>query len=276
MRIGLNILDSSSVRNMSLADAIKDSEDSLIKLLHAKRSGIDDRTGKGSATERVVEEHLLTPHLPLGLRLCKGAVVEAANPHKQSSAIDRVIYDHSAASPLLYDEAHSIFPLEAVYGLVEITMNLDAAKLREDIERMISVKAMTKRRYLVPAPNSNTKVLRTEQDTLSPRSFVIGLPANPSWSPVTIATALRQIQMDLGPPTHVHGLYVIGIGYFYTVPIESPSEPMYRIGGWAGPDRLFRFTTGLRLAFDRWGKIPNGWSVDLQDYVVGELKILAE
>jgi hypothetical protein len=208
--------------------------------------------------------------------VCKGAVVEAANPSKQSPAIDRVVYDHSAASPLLYDEAHSIFPLEAVCGLVEITMNLDATKLREDVERMVSVKAMRKQRYLVSVPNSSTKVLRTEQDALSPRSFVIGLPAAPSWNPVTIAGALKQIQRDLGPPTHVHGLYVIGVGYFYTLPIESPSELMYRIGGWIGPDRLFRFTTGFRLAFDRWGTLPSGWSVDLQDYVAGESKILAE
>jgi len=261
---------------MSLAEAIKDSEDSLIKLLHAKRSGIDDRTGKGSATERVVEEQLLAPHLPPGFRLCKGAVVDAATPDKQSPAIDRVIYDHSAASPLLYDDAHSIFPLEAVCGLVEITMNLDATKLREDVGRMVSVKAMKKRRYLVPVPNSSTKVFRIEQDALPPRSFVIGLPSDSSWNPATIAAALRQIQQDLGPPTHIHGLYVIGVGFFHTVPIDSPSEPMYRIGGWTGPNRLFRFTTAFRLAFDRWGTLPTGWSVDLHDYVAGEWKMLAE
>lgn len=261
---------------MSLADSIKDTEDSLIKQLQAKRSGIDDRTGKGIATERVVEEYLLIPHLPPRFRVCKGAVVVAASPAKQSPAIDRVIYDQTAASPLLYDEVHSIFPLEAVCGLVEITMNLDATKLREDIERMVSVKAMRRRRYLVPVPNSTTKVLRTEQDALSPRSFIVGLPAYPSWNPVTIATALRQIQLDLGPPTHIHGLYVMGIGYFYTVPIESSSEPMYRIGGWTGADRLFRFTTSLRLAFDRWGTLPSGWSVNLQDYVAGQSKMLAE
>ena len=160
--------------------------------------------------------------------------------------------------------------------MVEITMNLDATKLREDVERMVSVKSMRRRRYLIPVPHSSTKVLRTEQDALSPRSFIVGLPSDSSWNPVTIAAALRQIQRDLGPPTHVHGLYVIGVGYFYTVPIESSSEPMYRIGGWTGSDRLFRFTTGLRLAFDRWGALPNGWSVDLQDYVAGESKILAE
>jgi hypothetical protein len=261
---------------MSLAEAVKETEESLVRLLNSKRSGIDDRTGKGSATERVVDEQLLTPHLPPGFRSSKGAVTEAANPDYQSPAIDRVIYDHSAASPLLYDEAHSIFPIESVCGLVEITINLDATKLREDIERMAPVKGMRRRRYLVPLPNSTTKVLRTEQEALSPRSFIVGLPTHPSWSPEAIADALRRIQMELGPPTHVHGLYVIGVGFFQTVAVESPSEPMYRIGGCTGPDRLFRFTTAFRQAFDRWGTLPTGWSVDLQDYVRGEWRILVE
>lgn len=213
----------------------------------------------------------------LGFRSSKGAVMEAGKPDYQSPAIDRVIYDHSAASPLLYDEAHSIFPIESVCGLVEITINLDATKLREDIERMAPVKAMRKRRYLVPLQKNNTKVVRIEKEkSVSPRSFIVGLPADPSWSPEAIAAALRRIQMDFGPPTHVHGLYVIGIGFFQTVGVDSPSEPMYRIGGCSGPDRLFRFTTAFRQAFDRWDPVPRGSSVDLQDYVPGESRILAE
>jgi hypothetical protein len=261
---------------MSLAQAIKDNEDSLIKLLNAKRSGIDDRTGKGAATERIVNEHLLIPYLPPGFRSTKGAVVEAAKPNDQSPAIDRVIYESTAASPLLYDDAHSIFPIESVCGLVEITMNLDATKLREDIEKMAPIKAMTKRRYLVPLPNSSTKVIRTEQETLSPRSFIVGMPADPAWSPKAIAGALRRIQQEVGPSTHVHGLYVIGVGFFETVPIDSPSEPMYRIRGNTGADRLFRFTTSFRQALDRWRPLPPGWTVDLQDYIGGEWRILAE
>lgn len=261
---------------MSLAESLKETEEALVRLLNSKRSGIDDRTGKGNATERVIDEQLIVPHLPPGFRSCKGSVTQAANPGYQSPAIDRVIYDHSAASPLLYDESHSIFPIESVCGLVEITINLDATKLREDIERMAPVKAMNKRRYLVPLPNSTTKVYRVEQEALSPRSFIVGLPADSSWSPQTIAAALRRIQMDLGGHTHVHGLYVIGIGFFQTCAVESKSEPMYRIGGFSGPDRLFRFTTAFRQAFDRWGTLPPGCSVDLQDYLSGEWSILAK
>jgi len=141
---------------------------------------------------------------------------------------------------------------------------------------MAPVKAMRKRKYLLPVQNSTTRVVRRERETLSPRSFIVGLPADPFWSPEAIAAALRRIQMDLGPPTHVHGLYVIGIGFFQTLGVDSPAEPMYRISGCSGSDRLFRFTTAFRQAFDRWDMLPQGSSVDLQDYVPGESRILAE
>lgn len=261
---------------MPLQEAIRLREEALIKSLAAKCAAINDQTGKGIETEQVIERELLIPHLPPEFKCQKGAVVRSADPATQSPPIDRVIYDPGAAPPLLYGEAHSIFPIESVAGLVEITMHLDATKLREDLLRMAPVKAMTKRRYAAPVPNTTTRVVRLEQETLSPRSFVIGLPSDQSWKPETIAHALRRIQQDLGAPTHVHGLYVIGIGYFETVPIESSDEPMYRIKGWVGPDRLFRFTNGLRHAFQRWGRLPPGWSVDLQDYVQGDSRILAE
>lgn len=261
---------------MPLEDSLQHREEAIIKSLHAKRAGIDDRTGKGASTEVVVERELLLPHLPPGFRCLKGSVVTSAEPTRQSPAIDRIIYDRSSAPPLIYDESHSIFPIESVCGLVEITMSLDATKLKEDIERMAPVKAMTSRRYLVPSPNSKTKVFRMEQEALSPRSFIVGLPADSSWNPKTIAQALRSIQCQLGPPTHVHGLYVLGIGFFQTVPVESTAEPMYRVGAWTGPDRLFRFTDSLRQALDRWAPLPSGWSSDLRDYVNGQHEILAE
>lgn len=261
---------------MSLKDSIQNTEQAIIKSLHAKQKGIDDLTGKGTATEGIVERELLLPHLPARFKCLKGSIVTASEPNRQSAAIDRVIYDPSSAPPLIYEESHSLFPIESVCGLVEITMSLDATKLKKDIEHMAPVKAMTSRRVLVPLPNSKTKVLRGTVEALSPRSFIVGLPVDPSWNPKTIAEALRNIQLELGDPTHVHGLYVLGIGFFKTVEVESTAEPMYRIGAWTGPDRLLRFTNSLRQALDRWGRLPLGWSYDLQDYVDGQYEILAE
>lgn len=260
----------------SLEMSFKSAEVSLAQALEAKRAAIDDATGKGAATESIVQECLLRPHLPPHLHCGKGAVLTASDPSSQSAAIDRVVYDVSAASPILYDESHSIFPIEAVCGLVEITIRLDAAKLREDITRMAPIKAMRTRRYVEPIAGTKTKAQRVQRESLSPRSFVVGLPADSNWDPQTIAKTLRTIQLDLGSPTHVHGLYVIGRGYFETIAVESEAEPLHRVRGWLGHDRLFRFTTAFRQSFDRWPRLQPGCSVDLQDYVQGNSTVLAE
>jgi hypothetical protein len=203
---------------MALEDSINKRERAIISELLEKKAAIDDRTGKGVSTENIIEKSLIRPFLPSKFDCAKGAVITSKYPDQQSAAIDRVIFDRSAAPPLLHDIAHSIFAIESVCGLVEITMNLDSRKLKDDIERMAPIKAMTKRRYLVPIPETTTRVTAQEIEYLSPRSHIIGLPSDPNWKPKTIAAAMRRIQLELGPPTHVHGLYVIGIGFFQTIP----------------------------------------------------------
>lgn len=261
---------------MGVLDSVILREDTLRPQLLEKRAGIDDSTGKGAATERIVEYNLLLPHLPPGFQCGKGAVVSADDPTTQSGAIDRVISEQAAAAPLVYTEDHSVFPIEAVAGLVEITMRLDSNKLRQDIERMRPVKEMLLRRYLVPVPGTATQAEPTTVSWTSPRCFLVGLPRDPRWRAESIAESLRTIQLALGGQTHVHGLYVIGTGFFSTIPLEHDDEPPYRIEAWTGTDRLFRFTAALRQAFDRWQRIPEGWTADLSAYVPSQPSFVLE
>ena len=261
---------------MKIEESLKQREFSLLSKLFEKQAGIDDCTGKGLATEDFIENELLRPFLPPGFHCGKGAVVSVDKPTEQSPAIDRVIFDRTAGVPLIYDQAHSIFPIEIVAGIVEITMHLDATKLRADIERMVPVKGMVTRQCLTRLPNTRTRGLHGTVNTLSPRAFVVGMPRDPTWDPASIASALRKIQMDLGQHTHVHGLYVIGIGFFSSIPVENEDEPKYRIEGWTGPERIFRFAQAFRQSFDNWKPIPKDFLVDLQGYVPGQSKLLAE
>lgn len=91
-----------------------------------------------------------------------------------------------------------------------------------------------------------------------------------------IAKFLRLIQLVLGPPTHIHGRYVIGIGFFSTIAVENKHEPMYRIASWTGADRIFRFSDKFRRAFDRWEPLKRNWSVDLDGYVPSVLTFVVE
>jgi hypothetical protein len=81
--------------------------------------------------------------------------------------------------------------------------------------------------------------------------------------------------MEIGGNTHVHGLYVIGIGYFWTIAVEG-DEPRYRIAGCIGPERLFKFTADFRNSFDRWGSRPPGMSAHVQAYLPDQSSVLAE
>ena len=125
---------------MYLEKSIAKREAAIINKLQEKQTAIDDPTGKGLSTEMLIERELLKPFLPPRFACGKGAVVASGVFDEQSPAIDRVIYDTAAATPLIHDETHSIFPIEGVCGLVEITMHLDARKLKSDIERMEPVK----------------------------------------------------------------------------------------------------------------------------------------
>jgi hypothetical protein len=180
---------------MSINESIQRAENVLPESLLEQQEGVDDRTGKGTSAEMLIEERVIRPHLPAPFLCQKGSVIAAATPSEQSAAIDRIVYDPTIAPPLVYGAAHSIFPIEAVAGLVEITMRLNARKLRQDVQRIAPIQNLRRRRYIVPVPNSITQAQRNEIDALSPRGFLIGLPEDPTWRPQTIANVIREAQL---------------------------------------------------------------------------------
>lgn len=259
---------------MSLDSGILKAEESIIKSLESAQQHIDDRTGKGVQTEEVVTECLIKPFLPPRFAFGKGSVVTPKFPDKQSAAIDRIIYDIEAGPSLYHSKDHSIFPIEVVAGLIEITMSLDRTKLKKDIKRMAPIKGLTKRRYLVPDASHPNKAHIIERDGLMPRSFIIGLPRNGNWKANTIANNFGDLQLEQS--THVHGLYVLGIGYFERMHIDPDQDLFYSIRVWEGSDRYFRFTNGLRTSFDRWPRIDSGCSVYLNDYAQGNYREISK
>ena len=115
------------------------------------------------------------------------------------------MYDPTIAPPLVYGAAHSIFPIEAVAGLVEITMRLNATKLRQDVQRIAPIQNLRRRRYIVP--DYRIQLLQAqhkEVDALSPRGFLIGLPEDPTWRPETIANVIREAQLAAAGRVKIH------------------------------------------------------------------------
>lgn len=238
---------------MDLISSLKAKEKSIISALESKQQGIDDATGKGASTESLIIENLLRPTLSYRFGFGKGAVVSSDDSERQSAAIDVIVWDRDSGMPLVYDEAHSIFPLETVCAAVEITMRLNNRKLRQDLEKISSVTKLRERYHFRSDGSSQTKVRAYLRVDVKPRAFVIGLPENPNWSETSIVTTMKEIETELVNDLHIHGVYVLGIGFFHIQHREFSHESI-EVKSYMGEDRLFRFQTAFRRSLDRWGK----------------------
>lgn len=256
---------------IDLRAAAKEDEQRLIASLRKYQAGLTDPNGKGNETEGEIEQSILQPHLPPDFRCRKGNVIESGEAGSPSHAIDRVVYDASAGSPLLLGVTHCTFPIEVVVAAIEITMSLDATKLKNDMSRLSPFRGMRERQYLSPIVMSSTMVMAVPAEHVAPRSFVIGLPSDPAWSANTIAGIFSNTQKEL--KALVHGLYVIGIGFFVTDLSERSEGSAPNIECWTGEDRLFRFTCSFRQSLDRWPRLPQGVTANMNSYIPGQAKV---
>ncbi len=105
---------------------------------------------KGEAREFVLKE-LLRQYLPARLGVEKGFVISSISSEASSKQIDIIIYD-KLNTPVLYGaENMRIFPVEGVYAVIEVKSYLNENNLRESIENVRSVKAMTKNAFVPPS-----------------------------------------------------------------------------------------------------------------------------
>jgi hypothetical protein len=247
---------------MDLLSSFGHREEKLLAGLREHQSAFDDPNGKGESTESLVEEALIRPYLPPEFECGKGTVVQRLD--RQSPAIDRVIWTRAYCPPLVHAKGHSIFPVECVAGGVEITMSLNATKLRTDMERLAAMRAMRRIRLWESIPESRTAVrfLDGERD-IGCRAFIIGYPSDPTWRPLTIAETFLRLQQEF--KTLIMGLYVLGIGYFETTPPAPEDKRRIRIKAYEGDDRLFRFGSSLRWSMEGW--VRRREQVYVGDYV---------
>jgi hypothetical protein len=84
----------------------------------------------------------------LPARLAVGTGEIAATDGQVSPQVDLIVYDRQETPLLDRSESSIVVPAEGVYGVVEVSSNLDTAKLREDTEKIRAVKRLPKTAYV--------------------------------------------------------------------------------------------------------------------------------
>lgn len=99
--------------------------------------------GSRGAVRESVLRSFLHERLPRKLAIGSGEIVSAAR--ETSAQVDLVIYDALETVPLLFSDAVQVFPIEGVYGTIEVKSGLDKPELIKGLDNIESVKSIAPR-----------------------------------------------------------------------------------------------------------------------------------
>ncbi len=162
---------------------------------------------------RILEEYLrrfLQGLLPEKYAVGSGIIVDSAGNF--SSQTDVIIYDRFHNSQIFTEYSQVIFPIECVYGIVEVKKNLRVANLEKIVSDIAKVRQMAKnKQYLtyekIDKPDGRRVTRPAPSDSsISPRSFVFAYSAKCSADSLSVAFH-RAVEGT--PNCHVHALYVL-------------------------------------------------------------------
>lgn len=255
-------------------------EVALAARLDAIRATITHGGEKGRALEQSVLL-LLRDILPAEYGLSTGFVAYRADGEiKLSRQLDIIIYDAVRTGPLARLSACDVFPLEAVYGYVEIKATIqsssDEAKKPADnsIEHCLAqnqeLRRMIDRWFHSQSSESPVASGRKQGSKVSIRSYVVAFAAEGEVASDAKAFAQRMADVShrLGDPTHLHGVFVANTGFFRTRPVDQRSvkpEDKFHVD-YVTENRLSVFKADLLHTLARFPRFEADLTPALEDY----------
>jgi hypothetical protein len=191
----------------------------------------------------------LTKVLPKQFSVGTGFVISSQPNLPISSQTDVVLYDEFWNSPIYRELSSHVYPVEMVYGTVEVKRWLrkgDLDKICKDISKL---QCLGHRKYYieyVPVPKSNTQpeaLLAGKQErlvNLKPRAFIFAY-AQEGWDhPEQLVTSLREAANETLPM--IHGIVVLKSDWYLVQEPYSKNGPQFV---YSEGNALLKFTNGL-------------------------------
>ena len=168
----------------------------------------------------------LTKVLPRRFSVGTGFLVCSNPTVPPSGQIDTVIFDEIYNSPLHREFAAYVFPIEMVYGTIEVKGLLKSSDLVPTLHSIARVRQLAKEKQYVVYGSTSLEPGHPDQpvvaaipitDKLSPRSYIFAYDA--AWKSLDGFTkALKRALLKV-PGAHVHGVIILSKEWFaYQVP----------------------------------------------------------
>lgn len=252
--------------------------------LAVARKAISHPGEKGRFLEDEVTK-LVRSFLPSEYGLSTGFIAyHEENDVKLSKQLDIIIYDALRTGPIVRLSTCDIFPIEAVYGYIEVKASLQSSSNQAEkyadnsIETCIldnqKLRGMQQRRFYKPREGSTNiadKIITN--DWMPIRSYIFSFEANGS-----VATDPQQMAKRISEfskkteRVHLHGVFVGGSAYYKTSAIDprvAKPEDYYHVH-YTQTHPLAAFKWSLLHSLSRFPKHPDNWTPAIDDYSEGE------
>jgi len=269
-----------SKNDLDYSNFVSIEQDALAARLSSIRAVLKHAGEKGRALEYEIAS-LLRTFLPKEYGISSGFIAyHAEEGPKLSSQLDIVIYDALRGSPLVNLGTSAVFPIEVVYGYIEVkavlTSSSDTAKeyAENSIERCIQknkeLRTIRKRKFWIPIKGSPTGVQLKEKRYLPIRSYIFAFTGEGAIikDPKAMATRMANFMKVTGQPVHLHGVLLADGAYFETLPIDpQKADPDdYFHVRYATENTLGMFKASLISALVRFDRIPENWVPAIDQY----------
>lgn len=213
-------------------------------------SGVLPHYGERGANDEERVREFLRRSLPKRFSIGTGFIVCSDPVLPPSSQTDVVIYDEIDNAPLHEELVASVYPVEMVYGAIEVKRTLRSADLSKILADIEEVRRLATHRYYrryvgepkhpdQPEKRVN-RVKEFNRPTPAPRSFVFAYTQS-SWK--TVDGLLKSLtRASKRASAHIHGLVILENNWYVAQEAHASGGPTFHA---YTEDALMRFVAAL-------------------------------
>jgi len=241
--------------------------------LRAARASITHAGEKGRALEHEARA-LLRSFLPAEYGLSTGFVAyHGPTGPAMSKQLDIIIFDAIRGGPLVSLQTCDVFPIESVYGYVEVKATLTSggkgdSSLEHCLRDNAQLRKMRERHFRSVGGGSPVQTEELRLPWLSIRAYIIAFEASKSLHPAKklgqqLANAAKRVKEG-----HLHGVYAGGSGFAAMRAINpktaAPKDWYHAFA--TGDHSILAFKTGMLRGLASFPRAPANYTPTLESY----------
>lgn len=127
---------------MNLEKVFESIKEKMITDFQGITSAIEHKISKGQERETLIVNEYLKKYVPGNIGIARGEIVSIDD--QVSPETDIILYEKNSTPYLINKEGYQVFPIECVYGVIEVKSKIDKSEIEDSFKKINKIKKMPK------------------------------------------------------------------------------------------------------------------------------------